>query len=78
MGAPVTDISASGCYVEMYVPPALGIEFEMTLEVNHLRILADGIVRVVYPGLGIGIEFTNITDEYRQSLNELLAPRKSC
>jgi hypothetical protein len=29
---------------------------------------------VVYPGLGVGIEFTNIADEYRQRLNELLAP----
>jgi len=35
MGA-LTDISASGCYaVEMYVPPASGIEFEMALEVHN-------------------------------------------
>lgn len=73
---PLTDISASGCYVEMYVPPAAGTELEMTLEVSNAQILAEGVVRVVYPGLGVGIEFTNVTDEYRQRLNELLAPRK--
>src|SRR5205823_14659536 len=46
-----TDISTSGCYVEMYVPPAAGTELEMILEVGQVRILADGIVKVVYPGL---------------------------
>jgi PilZ domain len=71
---PLTDISASGCYVQMYVPPALGTELEMTLEVGAVRVLAEGVVKVVYPGLGVGIEFTNIADEYRQRLNELLAP----
>jgi hypothetical protein len=58
----------------MYVPPALGTELEMTLEVGAVRVLAEGVVKVVYPGLGVGIEFTNIADEYRQRLNELLAP----
>ena len=40
----------------------------MTLEVSDVRILADGIVKVIYSGLGIGIEFANITDEYRSCL----------
>jgi hypothetical protein len=72
---PLTDVSSSGCYVEMYVPPAVGTELEMTLEVNDAHIIAEGLVRVVYPGLGVGIEFTKISDEHRQRLNELLAPR---
>jgi hypothetical protein len=72
---PLTDISASGCYVEMYVPPPAETELDVTLEVSNARIVAEGIVKVVYPGLGVGIEFTNITDEYREQLNELLASR---
>jgi len=70
----MTDISACGCYVEMYIPYSVGTELQMALEVDDSKIAAEGIVRVVYPGLGIGIEFTNITDENRVRLNELLAP----
>ncbi|HEV2699776.1 MAG TPA: PilZ domain-containing protein [Terriglobales bacterium] len=72
---PLSDISASGCYVQMYVPCAAATELEMTLEVGGVQIVAEGVVKIVYPGLGIGIEFTQIADEYRQRLNELLAPR---
>jgi hypothetical protein len=70
---PLTDISASGCYVEMYVPPPAETELEVTLEVSNVRIVAEGIVKVVYPGLGVGIEFTNIAAEHREQLNQLLA-----
>ena len=74
---PLTDISGSGCYVEMYVPYSAGTELQMAVEVADTKIAAEGIVRVVYPGLGIGIEFTNITDEDRIRLNAMLAPIKA-
>src|SRR5262249_55581876 len=70
----MTDISASGCYVEMYNPYSAGTELHIAAEVGASKIAAEGVVRVVYPGLGVGIEFTNITDEDRLRLNELLAP----
>lgn len=73
---PLTDISASGCYVEMYVPYGAGTELQVAVEVGDTKIAAEGIVRVVYPGLGIGIEFTNITDEDKIRLNDLLAPAR--
>lgn len=76
-GGSLSDLSASGCYVEMYFPPVSRTELKMTLEISEARILAEGIVRADYPGLGVGIEFTNITDEYRQRLSELLHPRSS-
>src|SRR5215470_19056492 len=46
---PLTDISASGCYVEMYVPHPAGTELQMAVEVGDTKIAAEGIVRVVYP-----------------------------
>ncbi len=73
---PMTDISASGCYVEMYNPCPAGTELEMTLEVGESRIAAEGVVRVIYPGLGIGVEFTKLTDTNKVLLNALLAPAK--
>jgi hypothetical protein len=47
------------------------------MEIGSVQIVADGVVRVVYPGLGIGIEFRSITDEDRLRLNQLLAPHAS-
>lgn len=74
---PMRDISASGCYVELYVPPATGTELEMLLEVDDVRIHAEGVVRVVYPGLGVGIEFTQMMPEDRRQLNGFLAPQRA-
>lgn len=71
----LTDVSASGCYVQMYFSPGVRAQLKMTLNLGDVPILADGIVKVVYPGLGAGIEFTKIMDEDRQRLNELLAAR---
>jgi hypothetical protein len=48
----------------------------MALEVGDTKIAAEGIVRVVYPGLGVGIEFTKLTDLNRLLLNAFLAPVK--
>lgn len=71
----LTDVSASGCYVQMYFSPGVRAQLKMTLNVGDVPILAEGIVKVVYPGLGAGIEFTKIMDRDRQRLNELLAAR---
>jgi PilZ domain len=71
----LSDLSRGGCYVETYVPFPAGTELEMTLDVGGVRVLVDGIVTVVYPLLGMGIEFTKVGDEYRQALEQLTAPR---
>lgn len=71
----LADVSASGCYVQMYFSPGVRAQLKMTLNVGDVPILAEGIVKVVYPGLGAGIEFTKIMDGDRQRLNELLAAR---
>jgi hypothetical protein len=42
------------------------------LEANSFRIEAIGEVRVAYPGLGMGISFTRISDEDRERLRELV------
>lgn len=70
----LSDVSPGGCYVESYVPLPAGTELEMTLEVGGVRVLAEGIVKVVYPGLGMGIEFTKIADEDGAQLKQITAP----
>ena len=71
----LSDISPGGCYVETYAPLPAGTELELTLEVGDVRVSVHGVIKVVYPLLGMGIEFTNIADEYRQALVQLTGPR---
>ena len=69
----LSDVSPGGCYVESYVPFPAGTELQMELEFREMRVLIDGIVKVVYPALGMGIEFTRITDEQSRQLELLIA-----
>lgn len=69
--AKLTDVSPGGCYVESYAPFPAKTALQMTLEVREVRVALEGIVKVVYPGLGMGIEFTEITEEDRQELERL-------
>lgn len=71
--AKLTDVSPGGCYVEAYAPFPAKTELQMMLEIRETRVVAEGVVKVVYPGLGMGIEFTKITDEDRRQLEWLTA-----
>lgn len=67
----LSDASPGGCYVESYAPFPAGTELQMTLEVDEVRVAVEGIVKVVYPSLGMGIEFTNISSEHKRQLERL-------
>jgi hypothetical protein len=70
--ATFTDISLHGIYVEAMSTYRAGARLALTLEVNGFRVEARGEVRVVYPGLGMGISFVTMADEGRERLRLLL------
>jgi hypothetical protein len=70
--ATFADISMHGCYVETAAPFRMGAVLGLKLEANGFRVEAAGEVRVVYPGLGMGISFSNIADKDRERLRELV------
>jgi hypothetical protein len=70
--ATFTDISLHGCYVEAMSTFEVGSELALMVEVNNFRVECGGIVRVVYPGLGMGISFASMTEHYQERLRELL------
>jgi hypothetical protein len=70
--ATFADISMHGCYVETASPLRLRALLDMKLDANGFRVEATGEVRVVYPGLGMGISFTKMSDEDRERLRELM------
>ncbi|MGO9086184.1 MAG: PilZ domain-containing protein [Candidatus Sulfotelmatobacter sp.] len=70
--ASFTDISMHGCYVEAQATYPAGTVLHMKLEANGFKVEVKGNVRVTYPYLGMGIAFTDMSDEARTHLRELL------
>jgi hypothetical protein len=70
--ATLADISMSGCYIEATSPYRVGTVLGLELEANGFKVEAGGQVRVAYPGLGMGIVFTRISEEDRRRLRELV------
>ncbi len=71
--ASFTDISIHGCYVEAQATYPSGTLLHMKMEANGVRFEAKGTVRVTYPYLGMGIAFTELSDEALVQLKQLLA-----
>jgi PilZ domain-containing protein len=72
MWATFSDISLHGCYMEAAAGYPVGSGLALTIEVNGFRVQATGEVRVSYPGLGMGISFTKVSDEDRERLRALV------
>jgi hypothetical protein len=70
--ATVTDLSRSGCYVEMQATSPVDTPLSMTIEVAGIRVRVKGVVRVSYPFLGMGIAFTEVSNDDQAQFDELL------
>src|SRR6185437_11641658 len=57
MRGTITDLSLTGCYVEMLSPLPVDAEAEVVLSVGSSTLHILGKVRTSRPGLGMGIEF---------------------
>jgi PilZ domain len=71
--ATITDISLRGCYVEIPTCFRVGAALAIIIEVNGMRVEATGEVRVAYPGLGMGISFSEISIADQESLRALIS-----
>ena len=58
-----TDLSISGCYVELKATFPVGAMIDLELELNGMRAQLKGEVRVSYPFLGMGVAFRERTPE---------------
>jgi hypothetical protein len=63
----LTDLSLGGCYVETESPFPERSGIVLCLNAENIEVQAEGIVRVMHPGFGMGIEFAaRTTDERAQ------------
>src|SRR6202049_1974212 len=58
-----TDVSGNGCYVETVMPLAVTTTLKMDFWIGEEHISASAVVRTRDPGVGMGIEFTGLTEE---------------
>ena len=67
-----TDLSCSGCYVELKATFPAGAIIDLELELNGVRAQVKGEVRVSYPFLGMGVAFRDLTTENRMQIQAMI------
>ena len=75
--ARVTDISRTGCYVEMQATSPLHTTVNLLIEVEGIRVRTKGEVTTCYPLLGMGIAFKETLDADAEQLQRLLSRLES-
>src|SRR6201998_3925286 len=68
----LTDLSLGGCYVQTDAPFPERALVDFCLKTKELEVHTEGMVRVVHPGLGMGVEFPSRTLEQRQQAGTLI------
>lgn len=61
-----TDISGNGCYVETVMPLAVSTTLRVEFWIEEERVSSSATVRTRDPGVGMGIEFTGLTEESKR------------
>jgi CheY-like chemotaxis protein len=68
----LTDLSSGGCYVEINTPFPAGARVGLSMRVAEVAVRAEGVVRVMHPDIGMGIEFTQRTAEQRGQVEKFI------
>jgi len=64
----LSDLSLGGCYVETESPFPRQTRIDLCLRVSDLEVHVEGVVRVMHPSFGMGVEFASRTAEQRQQV----------
>ncbi len=73
----LTDLSLGGCYVETASPFPQRSSVDLCLAADEMEVHTKGIVRVVHPGYGMGVEFASRTADQRAQVADLIMVLKS-
>jgi hypothetical protein len=68
----LSDLSLGGCYLEISSPFPISTRVTLSMRAAHAELRAEGIVRVMHPDAGMGVEFTQATAEHRRALEKFL------
>ena len=68
----LTDLSLGGCYLEISSPFPASSRVTLSMRAGGVEVRAQGVVRVMHPDKGMGVEFTQATPEHRAAVGKFL------
>jgi c-di-GMP-binding flagellar brake protein YcgR len=68
----LTDLSLGGCYLEISSPFPVSSRVTLSMKAAEVEVRAQGLVRVMHPDKGMGVEFTQATPEHRAAVEKFL------
>jgi len=74
----LSDLSLGACYVETESPYPERSLVQLSLKVSGTEVNAEGTVKVMHPGIGMGIEFASRTPAQRGEVQILISLLTSC
>ncbi len=69
----LSERSPGGCYLEMAAPFPVCTRVVLSLRVGGLQVQAEGVVRIMHPELGMGVEFARATAQQQEHVGKFLA-----
>jgi c-di-GMP-binding flagellar brake protein YcgR len=72
MRGQLTDLTLGGCYLEISSPFPVSSCVTLCMKAATVEVRAQGVVRVMHPDKGMGVEFTQTTPEHRAAVEGFL------
>jgi len=73
----LTDVSAAACYLETTSPFPARTRVVLTMRIGSNSFSVEGVVRVMHPDVGMGVEFAQSTHEQRPQAEEFVRAMKA-
>ena len=68
----LTDLSLGGCYLEVASPFPSRTRIVLSMKAAGLQLRVEGVVRVMHPEIGMGVEFTQSTPEQHSQVEKFI------
>ena len=68
----LTDLSLGGCYLRTISPLPHGTRVVLSMKTAELALRASGVVRIVHPEFGMGVEFLQSTGQQHDQVHHLI------
>jgi len=69
----LTDLTLGGCYLEIASPFPVSTRVTLSMKAASVEVRVQGLVRVMHPDKGMGVEFTQGTPEHRAAVEKFLS-----
>lgn len=68
----LSDLSLGGCYLETNSPFPAGTRIALSMKTGDFQAQAGGVVRIMHPEFGMGVEFIQTTAEQRERVRQMI------